>query len=270
MSGYWQGMSRHPGVIAVIAATVLLAASYALVFVLTGADSSISNLTQNVLVNSVTSGLLGALCLAILRVFVMHRPAVVHAAAHLVLAAAYSIVWYLSIISIFGYLQGSAIDGFSVRAFNLIPFVWQAFQGVVVYAVVAVGAYTLWYRDRLLLAEEKAGDARTFPRNRLLVRTDDEFANVDADAIIWIGAQDDYSELVTDKRRVLVRKSLGNLEEMLRGDRFLRVHRSSIVNLDAIEHVEPAGNGRLSLHMRNGETVTSSRAGAKALRNRTV
>lgn len=267
---YGQVLARHPGVFAVIAATILFAAAYALVFALTGTVSSIGNLAQNVLVNSVTSGLLGGLCLALLRGFVLPRSAIVQAAAHLVLGPLYSIIWYLSIISIFGYFRGSAIEGFSVRAFNIVPFVWQAFQGIAVYGIVAAGAYALWYRDRLIAAEAKATDPKDAPRRRLLIRTDDEFANVDADTIVWIAAQDDYSELVTDKRRVLIRKSLGAMEAMLPDDRFLRVHRSAIVNLDAVEQVEPAGNGRLSLHMKNGETVTSSRAGAKALRERTL
>lgn len=263
-------ISVHPGAFAFAIATILFSLAYALVFVVTGATSGPVHLFQVVSVNVLSAVLLGALCMAIIRTFLITRPSWLQLAGHLLLAVSYACIWYVTVISIFGLMGGSAIDGFSVTGFNMIAFVWQVFQGVALYSIVAAGSYALWYRERLILAEARSSTPADAPRQRLLIRTDDEFANVDADAIVWIAAQDDYSELVTEKRRVLIRKSLGALEAMLPADRFLRIHRSAIVNLDAVEQVEPAGNGRLSLHMKNGETVTSSRAGAKALRERTL
>lgn len=61
------------------------------------------------------------------------------------------------------------------------------------------------------------------------------------------------------------------LQERLRGHRFdpakfLRVHRSTIVNFDHLSRAEPAGGGRMLAHMATGESVQVSRAGAQLLR----
>ncbi|WP_176472961.1 LytTR family DNA-binding domain-containing protein [Sphingomonas lenta] len=44
------------------------------------------------------------------------------------------------------------------------------------------------------------------------------------------------------------------------------MHRSAIVNLDRVVRAEPAGGGRLLLHMEAGGVVQASRAGAKLVR----
>jgi DNA-binding LytR/AlgR family response regulator len=48
------------------------------------------------------------------------------------------------------------------------------------------------------------------------------------------------------------------------------VHRSRIVNVERIERAEPAGGGRLLLHMEGGETIVASRAGSRLLRDRVI
>lgn len=48
--------------------------------------------------------------------------------------------------------------------------------------------------------------------------------------------------------------------------RFIRVHRSRIINIDYLDHAEPAGGGRLVARMTNGTAVQLSRTGSQALR----
>jgi DNA-binding LytR/AlgR family response regulator len=64
--------------------------------------------------------------------------------------------------------------------------------------------------------------------------------------------------------------TLAEFESRLDPQRFVRVHRSRIVNLDHVDRAEPAGAGRLLLHMDNGEVVSTSRGGAQELKNRAI
>ena len=73
----------------------------------------------------------------------------------------------------------------------------------------------------------------------------------------------------TAKGNHLVRRRLGEFESDL-PENFVRVHRSAIVNLDRVVRCEPAGSGRISVHLEGSEAVIASRAGAKILRERTL
>ena len=65
-------------------------------------------------------------------------------------------------------------------------------------------------------------------------------------------------------------QTLGEMEETLDPAVFVRIHRSRIVNLDHVDRAEPAGGGRLLLHMDNGEVVSTSRGGAQELKSRAI
>ena len=64
--------------------------------------------------------------------------------------------------------------------------------------------------------------------------------------------------------------TLAEFAKSLDPAKYVRVHRSWIVNTDRIARAEPAGGGRLLLHMETGQTISTSREGAKLLRNRVL
>jgi two-component system LytT family response regulator len=59
---------------------------------------------------------------------------------------------------------------------------------------------------------------------------------------------------------------MATLERELDPDRFVRVHRSTIVNVDRIAQIEPYAHGEYVITMRDGTRVTSSRAHGGRLR----
>ncbi|ANB19277.1 Hypothetical protein I596_3288 [Dokdonella koreensis DS-123] len=61
-------------------------------------------------------------------------------------------------------------------------------------------------------------------------------------------------------------RSLGEFERRLDPTRFVRIHRSGIVDLDPFDRAEPAGSGCFRVAPRNGETLRTSREGARKLR----
>lgn len=101
---------------------------------------------------------------------------------------------------------------------------------------------------------------------RFLVRAPKHLYFVHADAIDWVDGAGNYVRLHIGGRVHLVRDTLKAIAAKLRPDRFVRVHRSVIVNIDRIERLEPSGHGEYRLTLRDGTSVTSSRGHNRALR----
>ena len=94
-----------------------------------------------------------------------------------------------------------------------------------------------------------APSAPPHPTKRIGVRTGARVALVDVDAIDWVEALGDYARLHVAKQTHLVSRRMHDLELVLAGGRFLRIHRSLIVNLDRIRelHRESDGSGTIVL-----------------------
>ncbi|MBX9708651.1 MAG: LytTR family transcriptional regulator [Caulobacteraceae bacterium] len=189
--------------------------------------------------------------------------------AHAGMAFAFSFFW-LWVLTVTGALLGAA----SVMRFVVNPFLfgaaaeWQMFQGLFVYGLLACLVALDMRPARggviVLTADEAAGAAR------FLVRDGEDIRPLAMDQLVVVRGADDYSELVTVDGDRLVQTRLAEFERMLDPARFVRVHRSAIVNLDRMVRAEPAGGGRLLIHMEAGPTVHASRAGARALKDRTL
>ena len=81
-------------------------------------------------------------------------------------------------------------------------------------------------------------------------------------------ADGDYVRLHAGGRDHLVTGTLRDLHERLDQDRFSRVHRSHVVNLDFVEAFEPPAGARLSIRLIDGSRVTASRTRSRELRKR--
>jgi hypothetical protein len=175
------------------------------------------------------------------------------------------VLWLQPIL--LGALRAGSLGTYSVRPFLGPAAGWQFMQSGTLYAVIAL----LAQRDieRGQRAAEPAGQREAPKPVSFFIKEEDEFRPLDPVRIILARGADDYVELVTDTGKHLVRMTLGRCEEQL-GSNFLRVHRSCVVNAARIARAEPSGDGRLLLTMENGETIHTSRAGARLLRERVI
>ncbi len=82
---------------------------------------------------------------------------------------------------------------------------------------------------------------------------------VDAHRIEWVSARGNYVLLHHDGGEDLLRRSLSDLHRELDPRRFVRIHRSTIVRLDAILHLHRVPGGDYDVQLRSGATVTLSR-----------
>ena len=104
------------------------------------------------------------------------------------------------------------------------------------------------------------------PLRRLFVRDRGRILPLRAEEIERLEGEDDYVAVHAGGHRYLVYITLGEFEARLDPERFLRVHRSHIVNLDFVRALVPYDATRLMVEMRDGTSLVASRAGTRVLR----
>jgi two-component system LytT family response regulator len=85
-----------------------------------------------------------------------------------------------------------------------------------------------------------------------------EFAQVNS--ILYCSAEGAYTKVIfTDKHSLLISKTLGDIEEMLPAEIFIRVHHSTIVNINAVTHYSRADGGYVVLNTNDKLIVSKAR-----------
>lgn len=95
--------------------------------------------------------------------------------------------------------------------------------------------------------------------SRFLVRSRSRMVLVPAARVDWIGSASNYVELHCGKETHLVRGTLQDLEARLEPGRFVRIHRSTIVNLERVKELHPWSHGDLLLILEDGTELRLSR-----------
>jgi two-component system LytT family response regulator len=77
--------------------------------------------------------------------------------------------------------------------------------------------------------------------------------------IDWIEAAANYVKLHAGKDSFLLREGIGRLEAKLDSDRFVRIHRSFIVNTSRIRELQPCDSGEYIAVLKDGKELSCSR-----------
>jgi two-component system LytT family response regulator len=159
----------------------------------------------------------------------------------------------------------TAYDQYALAAFEI---------GALDYLLKPFGRHrfeTMLERVRIRMRSEVSAAERTHsafltPLRRLFARTRDGIVPIDVRTIQHISASGDYAEVHTDRGSHLLHTSLGELAARLDPELFRQVHRSHIVNLDAVLKFVPFDSRRLLIRMRDGTEIIASRAASESLR----
>jgi two-component system, LytTR family, response regulator len=95
---------------------------------------------------------------------------------------------------------------------------------------------------------------------RLLVKSGGRISFVRLDDVDWVEAAGNYVRVHVGKEDHLLRESLSALEKKLDPTRFVRIHRSTIVNLEHIRELQPAFHGDFVVLLHDGTELTVSRS----------
>ncbi|QUL37058.1 LytTR family DNA-binding domain-containing protein [Erythrobacter sp. JK5] len=259
---------RHAFWAAWTAGHIIIALGYFWLFMARRA-SSVDDALASALINTGSSWLTGLLFAIMLTRFVLTQRVIVQAGAHVALAPVFSFGWYIIDISLLGWRDGSLLTGALIEPFQGPAFLWQYFQGFAVYGALAALVYATRRRPSTANSEPRREAAPVVRASSLLVRDGEELVSLSIEDILLVTSADDYVEIDIGTRVLTVRKTMRQLEDEL-PERFVRVHRGAIVNLDRVVRAEPGGGGRMVLHLEEGRSVTASKSGARALRERSL
>lgn len=102
--------------------------------------------------------------------------------------------------------------------------------------------------------------------NRLVVRVKNEIKIIPTHEVSFFEAEDDYISIHTATGKYLKKMTMKSLEEALDPNKFVRVHRSYLINLDEITKIEPYERDNYLVLLRAGAKLPVSKTGYSRLR----
>ncbi|HZS29276.1 MAG TPA: LytTR family DNA-binding domain-containing protein [Candidatus Angelobacter sp.] len=179
-------------------------------------------------------------------------------------------------------VQMPEYDGFDVIE-ALGTFVPRAVVFVTAYDQYAVRAFEMEALDYLLkpIQEQRfckvlsrakeqiyGGQGTAVWRDRIVVKNAGNVVFLQAQEIQWIEAASYYVALHVSGKTYMLRRTMNELEHDLNPDRFCRIHRSTIVNLDCVHQLETGPDGEYEVVLRDKTRLKLSRAYRKAFQER--
>jgi two-component system, LytTR family, response regulator len=111
---------------------------------------------------------------------------------------------------------------------------------------------------------------RTSYDSHIFVQKSEKLINLPVEEIEHLEASGDYTILTTKNDQFVSSSGIGKLEEILNPEIFIRVHRSTIININSLKEIEKHFNGGMIVKMNNGKTFPVSRTYAKLIRKKVV
>jgi two-component system, LytTR family, response regulator len=164
----------------------------------------------------------------------------------------------------------TAYDQYALRAFEVhaVDYLLKPFERERLLEALARARARLASREPSRAADVAAAavrEARPRPIERVLVRDGSKVHVVPVGRIEYVQAQDDYVCIRTEGRELLKEQTLGDLEASLDPARFVRIHRSYLLNIDRLARVEPASKDSRVAILKDGTELPVSRTGYQRL-----
>ena len=154
-----------------------------------------------------------------------------------------------------------ALQAFEVHALDYLlkPFGKDRFQETLKHARESLERRRAGDLGRRLLALVHDLKPEQQRLDRLVVKSGGRVFFLRTDEIDWIEAAGNYVRLHLGEESHLFRETMNGMESRLDGRRFVRIHRSRIVNTERIKELQPWFNGEYVVILRNGTRLTLSR-----------
>ena len=161
----------------------------------------------------------------------------------------------------------TAYDEYAIRAFEVraIDYLLKPFSAARFAEVVAHAEEMVRRSERQPLAGLSAAVAKK-PLQRIAVRIGGLIEILPVQRIDYFEAQDDYIQIATRGEKHLKQQTLSELEQLLDPSRFVRIHRSYILNLDSLAKIEPYAKDSRVAVLKDGSRIPVSRAGYERLK----
>ncbi|HEX9172002.1 MAG TPA: LytTR family transcriptional regulator DNA-binding domain-containing protein [Telluria sp.] len=167
----------------------------------------------------------------------------------------------------------TAYDQYAVTAFELNavdyllkPFTRARFDAAVARLVEASGPSPAVLAEALAQAADRAPGRL----ERVLVRDRGRIFPLAVGDIEYMKSDSKYTVIVARGQSFLVRIGISELEAQLDPARFIRIHRSALVNLDHVDSMKADDQSQLQIRMRDGTCLGASREASKLLREMAI
>jgi two-component system LytT family response regulator len=158
----------------------------------------------------------------------------------------------------------TAHDKFALKAFDvhavdylLKPFDKERFQTALKRVLEKVRSKALEAEKISAVLNEVKPPSK--PVERLMVKTEGRVLLIKTEDLDWVEAADNYVNLHVGNEAHLMRETMSSLEGKLPSEKFMRISRSSIVNLERIKELQPMFHGEYVVILKNGRKLTLSR-----------
>ena len=169
----------------------------------------------------------------------------------------------------------TAYDEYALRAFEvhaidylLKPFGRERFQQTLQHARAHVERRRAGDLGKRLMALVQDNKPEPQKLDRLVVKSGGRVFFLRTEDIVWIEAAGNYVRLHLGEDSHLFRETMNGIEARLDPRRFVRIHRSRIVNSDRIKELQPWFNGEYVVVLQNGTRLTLSRGYREKLQER--
>lgn len=115
---------------------------------------------------------------------------------------------------------------------------------------------------------ELSAAGRPWPLERLVIRDGGKVTLIAMSKLDYVQAQDDYVELHSEGRGILKQQTLASLESQLDPARFLRIHRSFILNMDRLVRLEQLPSESWVAVLQDGKKLPVSKTGYQRLKEK--
>jgi two-component system LytT family response regulator len=166
-----------------------------------------------------------------------------------------------------GIIFVTAHDKFALKAFDvhaidylLKPFDRERFEQALSRAIVKFNARESSGLDARVLSMLNEMRAQPKVADRLVVKIDGRVLLIKTEDVDWVEAADNYVSLHVGNDSHLLRETMSSLEKRLPPDQFLRISRSTIVNVERIKELQPMFHGEYVVILRNGAKLNLSRS----------
>jgi two-component system LytT family response regulator len=106
--------------------------------------------------------------------------------------------------------------------------------------------------------------------SHIFVQKSEKLFSLPVEEILHLEASGDYTIITTKNDQFVSSSGIGKLEEIMNPDKFIRVHRSTIVNINFLKEIERHFNGGMVVKMQSGKSFPVSRTYAKQIRKKVV
>lgn len=167
----------------------------------------------------------------------------------------------------------TAFDGFALEAFEahaldylLKPIAEDRFiEALQRVKTFITGNERIAFGDRIAGLKRELAEVNKH-RTRIAVECGGRFVFLKTTEIDWIGADGNYLNLHVGRQNFLLRGRISELERDLSPEHFLRIHRSTIVNLDRVKEFQPLFKGEGLMVLKDGSELAVSRGYHQKLR----